>query len=108
VDDDYGGYTLREIRRLLIHDWAYGSAGGRLHHVATIDGPIQGGIVGVEGTTACGRVGQWFVPGILARMSNDRCKQCCRALKLPEGVGSPKNAECLRPWMYGALYAEEP
>lgn len=47
---------------------------------------------------ACERIAtELHIPGIGSRMSLPRCRQCCRALGLPPGSGSPKNDdECRR------------
>lgn len=100
-DGPYGGYSATEMRELFICDWAYGSRGEKLHHVAEMGEPLDS--VGAHGVSACGRRGRWYLPGFLGRLCLERCSQCCRALGLPNGTGSPKNDEALRPWMDAEL-----
>ena len=41
--------------------------------------------------TACGREGEYLIPGIFSRMGAKRCVRCCRAVGIPAGVGVPFN-----------------
>ena len=46
---------------------------------------------------ACGRMAAGVqIPGMFTRMGGWRCKGCCRATGMPEGIGSPKNSDGCR------------
>ena len=46
---------------------------------------------------ACGRTAaSVWIPGMFTRMGAERCKGCCRALRYPQGKGSPKNDDACR------------
>lgn len=47
--------------------------------------------------TACGRTGTGYLPGILTRLSGERCVICCAVTSMPSGTGSPKNDDTCRP-----------
>lgn len=53
--------------------------------------------VGGQGSTACGRRGTLWIPGIFTRMGAQRCKRCCLVVGFPQGTGSPKNDKKCRP-----------
>lgn len=96
---------MSDIRELLEWDWAYTEHGDRLHHVSTIERETDYGQRSVEGVTTCGIATTLFVPGLFSRMGMERCRPCCRKLGLPEGTGSPKNDDSLRPWVEARLAA---
>ena len=81
--------------------WLVTPSSSRLHH-ASLDlddiSSIEDGefIRGVRLT--CGRYVGWVtLPGVLTRLSEPRCRVCCRKTGIPEGKGSPKNdEECRR------------
>lgn len=75
--------------------WVYTSTGGRLHAVTHLDTPHDDW-AGGTGTTVCGRRGQLAYPGVFSRIGMPRCAHCCRMLKIPRGVGHPKNDPELR------------
>lgn len=48
-------------------------------------------------TAACGITNKiWAAPGIFSRMGRPRCKNCCRAIGITEGVGCPINDDTAR------------
>lgn len=42
-------------------------------------------------TALCGRTQMFSVPGVFSRMYAPRCKNCCSALKISPGIGTPLN-----------------
>lgn len=77
-------------------DWVYGGQRPSvLHALGEISNDADEDWYG-EGKTACGRVGQWEIPGLFSRMGVKRCDRCCDRLGFPRGVGSPKNDSHLR------------
>lgn len=108
--EDYSGYTREEITELLEWNWALPPAGERLHHVARFVRPDPVGRVGVIGVTTChgGKPRFLGLPGILSRIGTPRCKSCCRKLGIPEGTGSPKNDDALRPLVEERLRGLQP
>lgn len=55
----------------------------------------RGELSGV-GETLCGRKGELQIPGVLSRMGLPRCHHCCRMVKMPDGLGNPRNDKKLR------------
>lgn len=81
-------------------DWVVLWGGSRLHHAARLDDPARFDVHACgEGRTTCGRESTLYIPGILSRMSLDRCAHCCDRLGIARGVGSPKNDPELREWV---------
>jgi len=72
-------------------DWLYFGRYNRLHAPADYD--VDEFNWRAENVTlACGRhTATAWIPGVFSRMETPRCAQCCDALGLPRGVGSPKN-----------------
>jgi hypothetical protein len=68
-----------------------------LHRVAEIAWSDEEDMISGEGATVCGRRGSLAIPGIFSRMGLKRCPQCCRAMGIPQGNGSPYNADILEP-----------
>ena len=78
--------------------WVYLEPRGRsLHRVASTimppgdqeaDGLIP---IGIQGSTACGKIGRLSMPGVLSRMHAPRCARCCRLVGIPTGHGEPFN-----------------
>ena len=83
-------YYYRELGEW---DWYVLPTWRRIHY-ATLEEYTQPGGVGYS---PCGRRGEFWIPGLFARMSLPRCKRCCRALGFPVGTGSPKNDDACRP-----------
>lgn len=83
-----------------IHDvttWAWLQTGGRaisLHycHGVTHDDWEEISDGGKVLTTACGKRLEMRIPGVLSRMFSPRCRSCCKALGIPQGYGTPWNA----------------
>lgn len=50
-----------------------------------------------HGYTACGTGARLYIPGPFSRMETPRCPDCCDVLGYPQGDGSPKNDEEIRP-----------
>lgn len=77
-----------------------GSESDLLHRIAVVDGAWEGDPdmfpTYLRGRTACGRSGNLFMPGMLSRMYATRCRQCCRAVGVPEGDGIPGNVKNLQ------------
>lgn len=88
-------WTLLGVRGQVLH------AVGSLTNAATADDDWHG-----DGTTACGRDGRMLIPGIFTRMSAKRCARCCEILRMPYGIGSPKNDKGCRPIVEGRLAAQ--
>lgn len=88
---------------LMEWDWCYTARATRLHHASLTaeQYEIWGGDAQLEETpvvVTCGRVLSWpQVPGVFSRLSMHRCVICCRRLRYPQGVGSPKNDSAVRP-----------
>ena len=91
-------YTETDLRELFDWDWACTTSGQVLHDVArfTFDPDYETSAIGVA---SCGLRGRFAVPGFLSRMGAPRCRHCCNRLAIPNGDGSPKNTEALRPWV---------
>ncbi len=70
--------------------WVYTEHGERLHAVAHLEVPHEEWGSG-RGVTVCGFHGYLMHPGVLSRLSMQRCAKCCRSLKVPRGVGHPRN-----------------
>jgi hypothetical protein len=87
---------VREWRELAEWDWVVFDTGRKLHAVKTIDHEDDDGCW-ARGTSVCGRVQTFWVPGLLTRMGAQRCQMCCRRTGMPQGVGSPKNDDACRP-----------
>ena len=81
-------------------DWAQTATGFVLHHVRSLVNPWRFDYEGLgHGTTTCGVRTILSVPGLFSRMDEERCKKCCRNLRIPPGTGSPKNDIKLRPFL---------
>ena len=50
----------------------------------------------MEATSSCGRAGKYVPPGIFSRMGTPRCPECCGALGIEPGTGTPVNEVALR------------
>lgn len=61
-----------------------------LHRVRTILWDDADQIAG-RGETICGRKGHLAIPGIISRISKQRCRECCRKLGIVFGSGAPFN-----------------
>ena len=48
---------------------------------------------GARGTALCGKQTTYYASGVFTRLGFDRCKACCRRLKIPAGKGTPLNAK---------------
>ncbi len=83
-------------------DWMVLASWRVLHHAAEWN-PNSDDVAAGNGVTSCGRKGWLAVPGVFTRMGAARCKQCCRNLGYPEGVGSPKNDALCRPLVEARL-----
>lgn len=66
-----------------------------LHHADRLDHPHEDWVSG-SGRTSCGLEGHLSVPGILSRMSTERCEECCHVVGYYPGTGSPKNDRDLK------------
>ena len=69
--------------------WMYSGAGVMLHRVRAIDwneDEARG-----DGVTACGRMDEMTMPGILGRAGSTRCPVCCDLAGVPRGRGAPFN-----------------
>lgn len=73
-----------------------------LHHAAQWNPDIE---TSANGVTSCGRTGLLSIPGVFTRMGAPRCKQCCRRLNYPLGIGSPKNDDGCRELVEARLLA---
>jgi hypothetical protein len=80
---------LTRIRELGEWDWWQFENGAVLHHAAVEPDPAFE--TSGDGTTACGRKGRLYIPGLFTRMDAMRCARCCTAVGFPQGKGSPKN-----------------
>lgn len=87
------------LEELALWDWVITTNGRVLHHLLEFDDSDEANAQwGGAGTTACGRHSNWLcIPGMFTRMGAQRCKRCSRVLGWPEGKGSPKNDNALRP-----------
>lgn len=90
--------TLHELAR---YDWvvAYEMQFSRvIHQLAAFDDPeLAEDEWGGQGRTSCGLKTYLCIPGLFTRMDAPRCKTCCKIAGFPEGIGSPKNDDDLRP-----------
>lgn len=80
-------------------DWVCGGRGERRLHGVRSAEPNPWDWRFEDVTYACGRKpkdGLAWIPGMFSRMGVDRCTQCCNALGLPHGTGSPKNDKACR------------
>lgn len=102
--------ALQDLREVAEWDWVQIDSAGAtiLHAPAIIVGPDDLVPVGGPGWTVCGRSGRLGIPGFGSRMAAPRCKQCCRRLGWPHGVGSPKNDAELRPLVEARLASRQP
>lgn len=65
----YGPWTLEQADEIA-RDWL-------------LSGPVR---------LACGRTASLAcIPGVFSRLGSPRCSGCCRAIGLPQGIGSPVN-----------------
>lgn len=82
-------FSSREIAE---YDWVifWGSEHTVLHAPAKFVDPDYHAFDD-NGSTECGRFGRISIPGIFTRAEARRCKRCCLATGMPDGVGSPKN-----------------
>lgn len=46
---------------------------------------------GAEATALCGKASKFYAPGIFTRLHAQRCYECCDALGIPPGFGTPLN-----------------
>lgn len=76
--------------------WVFTDHGHRLHAVSRLDTPSDDWSSGA-GVTVCQRHGHLSYPGVFSRLGMPRCAHCCRMLKIPRGIGHPKNDPELRP-----------
>ena len=80
-------------------DWCWlgdRERGERLHHVVSLEPDMDRAVYGGTGTTSCGRRGTVGIAGLLSRLGMERCRQCCKALGYPQGIGAPKNDPACR------------
>jgi hypothetical protein len=85
------------------HDWLLTKKSGRLHYAritpAQLEYLSEQGLLNWGGPLKllCGiHILRVFVPGVLERMTTERCRRCCKMLKYPKGFGSPKNDPACR------------
>ena len=97
-----GSDGLSEWRTTAEWDWVEFPNGEALHAPLWTFSEDEDGCH-ADGFVACRRGGRLWIPGLGARLSAPRCKQCCRAVGIPEGVGSPKNDDALRPFIEARL-----
>lgn len=85
------------LRGYIAFDWIDFGRSERLHAAKEFTANVDDWCA-TDVTTACNRTtARASIPGIGSRLAAPRCKQCCDALGLPHGNGSPKNdAECRR------------
>ena len=76
--------------------WVYTAHGDRLHAVAELEAHDEEWWGYGGGLTVCGRHSNLSYPGVFSRMGMPRCAHCCRILKIPRGIGVPKNDLTLR------------
>jgi hypothetical protein len=87
---------LRSAKFLEIseYDWLVFDWSRALHALRALETLRQDGVSCI-GTAECGRHGTLYIPGLGARVELDRCRTCCRATGMPQGMQSPKNdARC--------------
>lgn len=86
----------REWRELVEWDWVILLNGTVLHGVASMeDDSLDWPVATVQ--TLCKRSNWGAIPSMGSRMSRKRCRRCCTATGMPQGVGSPKNSDECRP-----------
>lgn len=96
VQQELVGGVMLSFQKLAEYDWLETEHSTTLHALA--DGVIDPVNWCVDKVTfKCGRrVARAFIPGLFSRMSDQRCRQCCKATGMPQGKGSPKNDETCR------------
>lgn len=91
---------MTTFRQLAKYDWVIPFKGSKLHAVKFAASSMlvdyEDWDEQTELTLACGRKTTAMIPGMFTRMGAPRCKQCCAAMKYPQGTGSPKNDDACR------------
>lgn len=102
-----GGERERaDILEVIEWDWVETWHGRVLHHAAEVHDEFEFDFDhNGEVTTTCGRRLWAGIPGLFSRMGAPRCKRCCAKLGWPQGEGSPKNDDALRPLVEAKLRA---
>lgn len=86
------GEPLKLSRKNWRSRWLQTARGTSLHRVSAIKWEDPPDRISGEGETVCGKRGWLSMPGIFSRMGATRCRQCCKALGIPQGAGAPFNA----------------
>ncbi len=86
-----------EFLDLIEWTWCQTANGLLLHAVHSFDGDDDLFPIGGTGVTVCGVKARLDIPGLLSGLGAPRCRKCCRLLGWPDGDGSPKNDDALRP-----------
>lgn len=87
------GGPVNTFDELALFDWVYTADDKhrRLHAAVGLHTYFDDDDTSGFASTLCGRSSWLEIPGVFSRMGTKRCKKCCRAAKIPTGVGSPKN-----------------
>lgn len=94
--------SLSEWRTTAEWDWVEFAHGEMLHAPMRIFSEDSDGCH-ADGFVFCRRGGRLWIPGLGARLEAPRCKRCCKLTGTPQGFGSPKNDEALRPLVEARL-----
>jgi hypothetical protein len=83
--------------------WLQGtkSTASTMHRLVTCTATETWNAVTATGTTGCGLVDTFAMPGIFSRMGARRCPRCCDAVGVAHGLGAPFNSGDSEPGCQG-------